>query len=104
MSVPAQKSGAGTVTVFSLSNGLRVVHCPNTTTQMVALNVMYNTGARDEDPGKTGLAHLFEHVMFGGSANVPDFDAVLTAAGGETLYVVTLRCHCLEDIARVVSF
>lgn len=112
MSVPAQKNGAGTVTVFSLSNGLRVVHCPNTTTQMVALNVMYNTGARDEDPGKTGLAHLFEHVMFGGSANVPDFDAVLTAAGGEnnaftgndfTTYYSTAPAHNAETVFYVES-
>lgn len=70
------------VNVFTLGNGLRVVHSPNTATPMVAVNVMYNAGARDERPGLTGLAHLFEHLMFGGSANVPDFDSTLTAAGG----------------------
>lgn len=51
---------------------------------MVALNVLYNTGARDERPTQTGIAHLYEHMMFGGSADVPDFDTVLTAAGGES--------------------
>lgn len=65
-----------------LPNGLRVVHHYMPDTAMVTLNVMYDTGARDEDPAMTGIAHLFEHLMFGGSQNVPDFDAVLTAAGG----------------------
>lgn len=68
---------------FTLPNGLRVVHSSDPSTAMVAVNVLYNTGARDEDPQLTGLAHLFEHVMFGGSVNIPDYDAVLSAAGGE---------------------
>ncbi len=66
----------------TLANGLRLVHHHDSSTAMVALNVLYNTGARDESPELTGLAHLFEHLMFGGSANVANFDAVLTAAGG----------------------
>lgn len=49
---------------------------------MAAVNVLYNVGARDERPDRTGMAHLFEHLMFGGSANVPDFDAAIEAAGG----------------------
>lgn len=65
-----------------LPNGLRVVHHYMPASTMVTLNVMYNTGARDEDPELTGLAHLFEHIMFGGSLNVPDFDGELTQAGG----------------------
>ena len=50
---------------------------------MVAVNMLYNVGARDESPDKTGFAHLFEHLMFGGSANVPDFDTALQLAGGD---------------------
>ena len=62
-------------------NGLRLVHKEDTSTQMVALNIVYDVGARDEHPGHTGFAHLFEHLMFGGS--VPDYDAPLQLAGGE---------------------
>ena len=58
----------------TLSNGLRIVHSEDNTTQMVALNILYDVGARDEDPEHTGFAHLFEHLMFGGSINVPDYD------------------------------
>ena len=54
----------------TLSNGLRIVHSEDNTTQMVALNILYDVGARDEDPEHTGFAHLFEHLMFGGSINV----------------------------------
>ena len=50
---------------------------------MVALNILYNTGARDESPALTGLAHLVEHNFFGGSQNIPDFDKIITEAGGE---------------------
>ncbi|MDE5665816.1 MAG: insulinase family protein [Duncaniella sp.] len=67
---------------FTLPNGLRVVHNYDPTTAMVAVNVLYNVGSRDEDPSMTGLAHLFEHLMFGGSANIPDFDAEIERAGG----------------------
>ena len=67
---------------FTLSNGLRVVHNYDGATAMVALNVMYNVGARDESPEMTGMADLFEHLMFGGSVNVPDFDGAIENAGG----------------------
>ena len=60
-----------------LDNGLRLVHVQDTSTQMVALNILYNVGARDENPEHTGFAHLFEHLMFGGSVNIPDYDAPL---------------------------
>ncbi|MCE8626802.1 insulinase family protein [Bacteroides fragilis] len=66
-----------------LSNGLRLVHSQDASTQIVALNVLYNVGARDENPEHTGFAHLFEHLMFGGSVNIPDYDAPLQLAGGE---------------------
>lgn len=70
------------VTRFSLSNGLRVVHNRDASTAMVAVDVLYDVGSRDESPEMTGLAHLFEHLMFGGSINVTDFDGELQKAGG----------------------
>jgi zinc protease len=66
-----------------LSNGLRVLIHEDESTPMAAVNVLYNVGARDESPEKTGFAHLFEHLMFGGSANIPDFDDPIQKAGGE---------------------
>lgn len=68
---------------FELRNGLKVLIHEDDSTPMVAVNVLYNVGARDESPEKTGFAHLFEHLMFGGSANVPDFDIPLQMAGGD---------------------
>ncbi|MDE5744460.1 MAG: insulinase family protein [Paramuribaculum sp.] len=68
-------------TSFTLDNGLRVVHHADTSTAKVALDLLYNVGARDESPQLTGLAHLFEHLMFGGSENVKDFDRELELAG-----------------------
>lgn len=70
------------VTRHTLANGLRIIHSYDPTTVMVAVNVMYNVGARDESPSRTGLAHLFEHLMFGGSVNVPAFDREVEVAGG----------------------
>lgn len=64
-------------------NGLRLVHNEDTSTQMVALNIVYDVGARDEHPEHTGFAHLFEHLMFGGSVHITDYDAPLQLAGGE---------------------
>ncbi|MBR3015066.1 MAG: insulinase family protein [Bacteroidaceae bacterium] len=69
---------------YTLPNGLRLVHCLDTSTQMVALNVLYDVGARDEHPEHTGFAHLFEHLMFGGSMHIPDYDGPLQMAGGES--------------------
>ena len=66
-----------------LDNGLRLVHSQDESTQMVALNILYKVGARDEHPEHTGFAHLFEHLMFGGSVNIPDYDMPLQLAGGE---------------------
>ena len=68
---------------LTLSNGLRLVHHLDTSTQMVALNIVYEVGARDEHPLHTGFAHLFEHLMFGGSVHIPDYDTPLQQAGGE---------------------
>jgi zinc protease len=68
---------------FVLSNGLRVLVHEDHSTPMAAVNVMYDVGARDENENKTGFAHLFEHLMFGGSINIPDYDDPLQMAGGE---------------------
>ncbi len=68
---------------IELPNGLRVLVNEDAGTPMVAVNLLYNVGARDESPEKTGFAHLFEHLMFGGSVNVPDFDEPIQLAGGE---------------------
>lgn len=68
---------------FELNNGLRVLVHEDTSTPMVAINLLYNVGSRDESPEKTGFAHLFEHLMFGGSTNAPDFDEPIQMAGGE---------------------
>lgn len=69
---------------FKLPNGLTVIHHQDLTTPMAVINVLYDVGARDESEDKTGFAHLFEHLMFGGSVNIPDFDAPLQNAGGES--------------------
>lgn len=68
---------------FQLTNGLRVIVHHDASTPMVVLDILYDVGARDEDPRKTGFAHLFEHLMFGGSVNIPDYDEPLQLAGGE---------------------
>ena len=89
----------------TLENGLRIVHYEDKSTQMVALNLLYDVGARDEDPEHTGFAHLFEHLMFGGSVNVPDYDTPVQNAGGEnnawtnndiTNYYITLPRQNVE--------
>ncbi|PZF73781.1 M16 family metallopeptidase [Taibaiella soli] len=68
---------------FTLANGLRVLVHEDHTSPMVAMNILYDVGARDEDPHRTGFAHLFEHLMFGGSVNIPEYDEPLQMAGGE---------------------
>lgn len=68
---------------FTLNNGLRVLVHTDRSTPMVAVNVMYNVGSKNEQIDKTGFAHLFEHLMFGGSENIKDFDGPIQMAGGE---------------------
>ncbi|MBE7176081.1 MAG: insulinase family protein [Mucilaginibacter polytrichastri] len=68
---------------FTLANGLTVIVHEDHTTPMAVLNIMYDVGARDEHPGQTGFAHLFEHLMFGGSVNIPNYDGPLQEVGGE---------------------
>ena len=90
---------------FTLDNGLRVIVHQDSTTPMAVLNVMYDVGARDENPEQTGFAHLFEHLMFGGSINIPSYDEPLQMAGGEnnayttndlTNYYIQLPAENLE--------
>ena len=68
---------------FTLANGLRVIVHQDLSTPMAVMNIMYDVGARDEDPEQTGFAHLFEHLMFGGSVNIAAYDEPLQMAGGD---------------------
>ncbi len=68
---------------WKLDNGLKVILNQDSNTPLVTVNLMYNVGAKDENSSMTGLAHLFEHLMFSGSKNAKDFDAILQKAGGE---------------------
>lgn len=90
---------------FVLDNGLRVIVHRDTSTPMAVFNVMYDVGAKDEDPSRTGFAHLFEHLMFGGSLHIPVYDEPLQMAGGEnnayttndlTNYYIQLPAENLE--------
>lgn len=90
---------------FTLANGLRVIVHKDTATPLACLNIMYDVGSRDEDPNRTGFAHLFEHLMFGGSANIPSYDSPLQLAGGTnnaftssdiTNYYISLPVENLE--------
>ena len=69
---------------YKLANGLKVILHHDKTTPMVVVNTLYDVGARDENELKTGFAHLFEHLMFGGSIHVSEFDKELQKAGGES--------------------
>lgn len=90
---------------FTLANGLRVLVHEDDTTPMAVLNILYDVGARDEEEDKTGFAHLFEHLMFGGSVNIPSYDEPLQRVGGEnnaftsndiTNYYITLPATNIE--------
>lgn len=92
---------------YTLANGLRIVHHEDSATQMVAVNVLYDVGARDENPEQTGYAHLLEHLMFEGSIHIPDYDTHVQLAGGEnnawtnndlTNYYITIP-HCNVETA-----
>jgi zinc protease len=90
---------------FVLDNGLRVIVHQDKSSPISCINILYDVGARDEDPEKTGFAHLFEHLMFGGSVNIPNYDEPLQRVGGEnnafttndiTNYYLTLPTANLE--------
>lgn len=97
---------------YTLSNGLTLIVQEVPTTPLVSVNTLYNVGARDEDPSRTGFAHLFEHLMFGGTPQVPDFDSVVSQMGGEsnastcndfTNYYLTVPARFLETALRLES-
>lgn len=90
---------------FTLTNGLKVLVHEDPTTPMAVVNILYDVGARDEHPDQTGFAHLFEHLMFGGSVNIPSYDEPLQRVGGDnnaftsndsTNYYITLPSVNLE--------
>lgn len=94
-----------TIERFTLNNGLRVLVHHDPTTPIASFSLLYNVGARDENPDRTGFAHLFEHLMFGGTTNIPIFDEPLERIGGEnnaftsndiTNYYITLPKENLE--------
>lgn len=91
--------------IHRLENGLTLIHHPDFNTSLCVTNLLYNVGARDEQSDKTGFAHLFEHLMFGGSVNIPSFDTPLQKASGEnnaftnndiTNYYITLPAENIE--------
>lgn len=90
---------------FKLENGLTVIHHFDSSTPIASVNILYDVGARDEEPSITGFAHLFEHLMFGGSINIENFDEPLQRVGGEnnaftnndiTNYYLTLPVENIE--------
>ncbi len=90
---------------FTLPNGLRVLFHEDNSTPIATINTVYNVGAKDEEESRTGFAHLFEHLMFGGSVNIPEFDASLQNVGGQnnaftsndiTNYYITLPKQNIE--------
>ncbi len=89
-----------------LPNGLQVLLHNDSSTPLVSVNLLYNVGSRDEDASRTGFAHLFEHLMFGGTPNIPDYDMVVNGMGGEsnaftnndyTNYYLTVPAQFLEQ-------
>jgi zinc protease len=97
---------------FLLSNGLTLISHEDTSTPLVVVNLLYKVGSRNEHPERTGFAHLFEHLMFGGSRNVPEFDNILHNIGAEnnaftntdiTNYYITLNAENVETAFWVES-
>ncbi len=87
----------------TLANGLKILVHEDPSSPMAAVNLLYDVGARDEDPGRTGFAHLFEHLMFGGSAGVPEFDTVLQRAGGNNNAYTTNDLTNYYDVLPAVN-
>ncbi|MDR1725283.1 MAG: insulinase family protein [Bacteroidales bacterium] len=95
---------------FTLDNGLKVIVNHDKSTPLVAVNILYNAGAKNENENKTGLAHLFEHLMFGGSKNYPQYDAAVENMCGEsnaftnndyTNYYLLVPSNCLEYALKI---
>ena len=90
---------------FTLPNGLKVIVHHDSSTPLVSVKLLYNVGSNHEDPSRTGFAHLFEHLMFGGSVNIPSYDDPVERASGEnnaftsndiTNYYITLPKQNIE--------
>ncbi|HAJ99121.1 MAG TPA: peptidase M16, partial [Bacteroidales bacterium] len=97
---------------IKLPNGLKVISHYDPSTPLAAVNMLYDVGSKDEDPNHTGLAHLFEHLMFEGSLNIQEFDTVVQQAGGEnnaftsadmTNFYITLPAINIETAFYVES-
>ena len=96
----------------TLNNGLKIILHKDLSTALVSVNMLYSVGAKDENPNKTGFAHLFEHLMFSGSKNYKDFDAIVEESAGEsnaftnndyTDYYITLPSTHLETALMLES-
>lgn len=95
---------------ITLNNGLRLIINPDNNTELVAVNMLYKVGSKNEQENHTGFAHLFEHLMFSGSKSFPDFDSLVTSMGGEsnaftnsdiTNFYLTVPHIFLETVLRM---
>ena len=91
---------------FTLDNGLRVLVHEDRAVQIAVMNILYDVGSRDERPDKTGFAHLFEHLMFGGSVNIPSYDEPLQNVGERTMplparILPTIISPCLPPTSKL---
>ena len=89
---------------YTLPNGLTLIVHEDHDTPLATVNILYNVGARDENASRTGFAHLFEHLMFGGTEQVPDFDQVVNGMGGEsnafTQWIAEIKCFAAIIASR----
>ena len=94
----------------TLPNGLKIIINEDNMTELVAVNMLYKVGSKDEKPNHTGFAHLFEHLMFSGSKNFPEFDTLINDLGGEsnafttcdiTNFYISVPSLYLETILRI---
>ena len=85
---------------FELDNGLQVIVHQDKTTPIAAFNLLYKVGSRDENPDRTGFAHLFEHLMFEGSINIKDYDHQIQIAGGAHFMLTMPRQNAAETARR----
>src|SRR2546428_2716485 len=95
------QSGQISYEVFTLPNGLRVLYSEDHSTPIVSVDVWYNTGSRNERPGRSGFAHLFEHMMFEGSAHVKKgehFQLISRAGGSENGSTAEDRTNYYETV------
>ncbi len=93
---------------FTLDNGLKVIVHKDITTPLAAVNILYNIGAKDEDPEQTGFAHLFEHLMFGGSVNIPNYDELIKKGTNCPIVfemsISTMNIGGFEGVTKVMTY